>query len=1173
LRILACAGACVAFTVGDVSLASAATLRVCASGCAYTNLQPALAAAQPGDTILLRAGETFAGNFTLPVKSGTAFITIRSDAPDSSLPAAGVRLIPQGRPGANTSLSALARIVGLGGSLKTTPVLHAAPGAHNYRLQFINFDGAAQLGYETLLSIGTDKYENQPHDIIFDRVYIHGHPTKGQKRGLALNGGKTDIINSYLCDIKSVGEDSVGIGGWNGAGPYHIINNYIEAAGENILFGGASPATPNLIPSDIVISGNTVRKDLAWRNNVLKAPTSLRVSGISSGGSLPSATHHFKVLAVLHSSTRDILSAPSNEVAAATGAGGKVTLAWAATPNAEKYRIYRGAGAGGESVYMTTTSAATTFTYTGSGEKSGKPGSGNHWVAKNLLVLKNAQRVTVDRNLFENNWTGDQNGYALVFTPRNPANTTPWVAVRDVTVTNNVVRHSAAAINILGYDTNVSTGSQLAERLTFRNNLFYDISPSAWGGGLPKCIEIGHKATDIVFDHNTFDQATNGILGPYGAPMPGFVFTNNIGQAGRYGVMGGGTAQGNPTITKYFPGGVFTHNVFAGAQASIYPPTNLFPTVAQFLASFVNRAAGDYTLLSTSVFFGGGTSGGVPGVDMVALTSPAGEGDSNPDQPPTGPDAVAGGPYSTTTTTDVTVNGSASSAPGSSLTAYRWDWADDVLLQLSAVPTTAIHGAWKKMAVAGASTGTALVNPNAGKAKVAAPAASPSSYVDIHFVAAAGVPYRVWFRGRAQNDYYGNDSFYVQFSDAVDSLSRSIAPIGTTQGLAMVLEEGNGAGLSAWGWNDAGYGNMAAPVYFASSGDHVIRLQPREDGIELDQIVISSVAYASKRPGATKKDTTVIPAKFGTASGVTATHRYSRVAVYPLRLTVTDANGAKASDTTTVNVKSGGSASLQAVPGGPYQGTAGTPVALDGTQSTGTISSATWRVFDDIVLRGDAIMKASRHGSWKLLADGTAADGVALSDPDGGAAKISTAKATPTNYVDLTFRAGAHVPYRLWLRMRAARDYYGNDSVFVQFNDAMTSGGSATARIGTTSALPVVLEEGNGGGDDGWGWNDANYGGLAAPVYFATSGVHTVRIQRREDGAQIDQIVLSSGDYYASRPGRTTGDSTLVPDTLDVVSGLKASHVFPHAGTYPLQLRVVGGSGTSSTANTSVTVK
>src|SRR5678816_3181005 len=51
----------------------------------------------------------------------------------------------------------------------------------------------------------------------------------------------------------------------NGPGPYHIINNYIEAAAENIMFGGADAKIPNLVPSDIEIRRNHVFKPLSWK--------------------------------------------------------------------------------------------------------------------------------------------------------------------------------------------------------------------------------------------------------------------------------------------------------------------------------------------------------------------------------------------------------------------------------------------------------------------------------------------------------------------------------------------------------------------------------------------------------------------------------------------------------------------------------------------------------------------------------------------------------------------------------------------------------------------------------------------------------------------------------------------------------------------------------------------
>jgi len=54
------------------------------------------------------------------------------------------------------------------------------------------------------------------------------------------------------------------------------------------------------------------------------------------------------------------------------------------------------------------------------------------------------------------------------------------------------------------------------------------------------------------------------------------------------------------------------------------------------------------------------------------------------------------------------------------------------------------------------------------------------------------------------------------------------------------------------------------------------------------------------------------------------------------------------------------------------------------------------------------------------------------------------------------------VPYRLWLRGRADRDYWGNDSVFAQFDRSVTANGTAQFRIGTTGAAEINLEDCSG---------------------------------------------------------------------------------------------------------------
>src|SRR5687767_8116113 len=171
-------GTCV-FVLMLLSLAAAraqgATRTVCATGCAYTDPQAAIDAASFGDVILLRAGETFVGHFTLRAKAGTGVILIRSDAPDTELPGAGVRLVPATRPGGNTPLNRLARIIGRGGAYKSAPLLRTEPGAHGYRVQFLDFEGVSHLGYETLIQMGEDTTVSAPFDITFDRVYVHGH--------------------------------------------------------------------------------------------------------------------------------------------------------------------------------------------------------------------------------------------------------------------------------------------------------------------------------------------------------------------------------------------------------------------------------------------------------------------------------------------------------------------------------------------------------------------------------------------------------------------------------------------------------------------------------------------------------------------------------------------------------------------------------------------------------------------------------------------------------------------------------------------------------------------------------------------------------------------------------------------------------------------------------------
>jgi hypothetical protein len=151
-------------------------------------------------------------------------------------------------------------------------------------------------------------------------------------------------------------------------------------------------------------------------------------------------------------------------------------------------------------------------------------------------------------------------------------------------------------------------------------------------------------------------------------------------------------------------------------------------------------------------------------------------------------------------------------------------------------------------------------NPDRGATRLKTAAASPSSYVELTFQAEAGVAYHLWLRASAERNSTSNDSVHVQFSSSVDVNGSGVYRIGTKQSAAVVLEDGSGAGVSGWGWQDDRYGAgvLAQPIYFQQSGTQIIRLQQREDGISIDQIVLSAGKYASTAPGALRNDTVIL---------------------------------------------------------------------------------------------------------------------------------------------------------------------------------------------------------------------------------------------------------------------------------------------------------------------------
>jgi len=244
------------------------------------DLQSALDNAHCGDTIKLQAGATFTHpTFTLPAKAcdDQHWIIIRTSTPDFSLPAEGTRMTPcyagvaslPGRPAypCPHPQHLLATVTSSGSG--DGPIIFAN-GANHYRLLGLEISRSANNGKSVggLIAPATDASMDR---IVLDRLYVHGTPTDETRRGVRLTGGTNIAVqDSYISELHcnaSVGTcvDSQAIsGGGTGSlptGPLKIDHNFLEAAGENILFGGGA-ATQT--PSDIEIRFNHLFKPMFW---------------------------------------------------------------------------------------------------------------------------------------------------------------------------------------------------------------------------------------------------------------------------------------------------------------------------------------------------------------------------------------------------------------------------------------------------------------------------------------------------------------------------------------------------------------------------------------------------------------------------------------------------------------------------------------------------------------------------------------------------------------------------------------------------------------------------------------------------------------------------------------------------------------------------------------------
>ncbi|MGA2978945.1 MAG: putative Ig domain-containing protein [Terriglobales bacterium] len=239
------------------------------------DLQTALNNAQCGDTIQLQAGATFSGKFIVPAKNCDInhWIIIRTSSPDSALPAEGQRATPcyagvaslVGRPQYSCSnpTNVMAKVQNPN---KGDGPFQLANGANFYRFVGLELTRVAGIKGSGRLITGQGTYDH----MVVDRSWLHGNLQDETDDGVNLNGAtNAAVVDSYFSDFHCIAisgacTDAHAVAGGvsdTQDGPFKIQDNFLEASGEAILFGGG-PAT--LTPTDIQILNNHFWKPWQW---------------------------------------------------------------------------------------------------------------------------------------------------------------------------------------------------------------------------------------------------------------------------------------------------------------------------------------------------------------------------------------------------------------------------------------------------------------------------------------------------------------------------------------------------------------------------------------------------------------------------------------------------------------------------------------------------------------------------------------------------------------------------------------------------------------------------------------------------------------------------------------------------------------------------------------------
>ncbi len=325
---------------------------------------------------------------------------------------------------------------------------------------------------------------------------------------------------------------------------------------------------------------------------------------------------------------------PSSAASLTTGANASAVISWAAVPGADRYRIYRGSSPGQPGRVPRDPERGDVVHVTGVRPALGPhpPTTGTVWTLRNLVEIKNEERVRFDGNVIENVWAAGAVRLCDRAHAAEPGRRLP--------VGPRAGRHLRQQRDSPRRRGPPCRGLRLAEREpadAADHDAEQRSSRTSAGRGGAATPRSSSSAMPSPASSSTgtrsFTTTARSCTPSARSIFLGFVFTNNVAEHRDYGIMGENGPLGQVLGSiLFFPGSTSTTTSSRAGRRRVTPRRTASPRCSSGRRPS-QACQGGITGCCRRVRYRAGAGGSVPGADIVVMGAARGQTGGTPAVP------------------------------------------------------------------------------------------------------------------------------------------------------------------------------------------------------------------------------------------------------------------------------------------------------------------------------------------------------------------------------------------------------------------------------------------------------------------------------------------------------------------------------------------------------------